>query len=464
MTSEKTLSQTRGRGNLRHNYRDYPDGYMPPNIALDRVSHNVSAVKTPKTVEEAYDAIFGAAAIAFNQTQNRRDRKIDDYFEHEFGMSPAGDKAKWSPVINPKTGKNSFYEDIVQIGNMDDSGIIYEREPDTRTGRKGVKHDKNAKAIIKSVSPDYDKVVESLSIYMFGSKALGILSYQERNPNFIVFGGNLHLDEATPHWHIDYIPIGTKYKRGMSVQLSYTKALSEMGFYGQRAFANWREKERQVLRDIGEKLGLEMRSADKEIKGQEHLSVLEYQGIRAQIEQAESEYAELQAQIEQQAQVEAEREEARDDLDSQEAAFEEEKKAFEYQETLVAARSERNEDTKKFLDEWQGKLDECEEKLNKRKADLQAQEEENNNLRKNIAERIKNADAQIKDAMESQNEYAKALAHAEKLIEEIKDVKERERRSDQFQKMQNRFKGSGRSLNLDRFMSSTPSNDRQFGE
>ena len=41
--------------------------------------------------------------------------------------------------------------------------------------------------------------------------------FRNRNPNFYVFNAVLHMDEATPHLHIDYIPVG-HYKRGQDTQ------------------------------------------------------------------------------------------------------------------------------------------------------------------------------------------------------------------------------------------------------
>lgn len=53
--------------------------------------------------------------------------------------------------------------------------------------------------------------------------------FQARNLNFHVFNAVLHMDEATPHLHIDYIPI-RHYKRGVDTQNGIAQALKEMGY------------------------------------------------------------------------------------------------------------------------------------------------------------------------------------------------------------------------------------------
>jgi hypothetical protein len=55
-------------------------------------------------------------------------------------------------------------------------------------------------------------------------------TFQERNPNLYLFNCVMHLDEATPHLHIDYIPVAHGYKTGMETRNSLTKALQQMGF------------------------------------------------------------------------------------------------------------------------------------------------------------------------------------------------------------------------------------------
>ena len=142
----------------------------------------------------------------------------------------------------------------MQIGTMDDSGVG---------------------------AIDGELVAKCLDEYMRGSKGLGsevgvrglgvetevegseIKGFSERNPNFYVFNAVLHMDEATPHLHIDYIPIG-HYKRGMDTQNGIAQALKEMGYGGGKdAISRWRIAERKILEDICRKNGVDIAEPKK---------------------------------------------------------------------------------------------------------------------------------------------------------------------------------------------------------
>lgn len=154
----KTISLCQGKGSLSHNNRDF----HPKNVDPSRTKDNVTFVSIP--IEQAYDTLFGAAVKRYNAKQKRKDRKIQNgYFEYQFNH-------KISPnVITSADKRKSFYEDVVQIGTKDDTGVG---------------------------TADAETAAECLKEYMNG--------FQARNPNFYVFNAVLHVDEATPHLHIDY--------------------------------------------------------------------------------------------------------------------------------------------------------------------------------------------------------------------------------------------------------------------
>ena len=56
--------------------------------------------------------------------------------------------------------------------------------------------------------------------------------FQQRNPHLKVFSAHLHMDEATPHLHIDFVPFTTGSKRGLETRVSLKKALEQQGFKG----------------------------------------------------------------------------------------------------------------------------------------------------------------------------------------------------------------------------------------
>ncbi|MBR6474748.1 MAG: plasmid recombination protein, partial [Lachnospiraceae bacterium] len=197
--SEKSISMCQGKGSLSHNNRDF----TARNIDKSRTADNV--VFVCQDLGETYRKLFDGAIERYNAHQKRNDRKISDYFEHLFSRKPS------KSVITGANKQKSFYEDLVQIGTRDDTGVD---------------------------SSDAETAKECLREYMEG--------FQERNPNLHVFNAVMHLDEATPHLHIDYIPVG-HFSRGLDTRNAMAKALEEMGHgTGANAINRWRLSEWDV--------------------------------------------------------------------------------------------------------------------------------------------------------------------------------------------------------------------------
>ena len=217
---KRTISAMRGKGSLTHNRRDF-------------IAENVDSSRTPLNVEycnedirAVYHELFDDALAHYNEKQTRRDRVIDDYYE------------------KIRTGKQEklFEELIIQIGNKDDMNATSENGQLAR---------------------------QMLDEYMH--------SFQQRNPTLRVFSAHLHMDEATPHLHIDFIPFTTGSKRGLETRVSLKKALEALGFVGgtksHTELNQWIEAEKQALASIMARHDIEW-----EQKGthEEHLSVLDY--------------------------------------------------------------------------------------------------------------------------------------------------------------------------------------------
>lgn len=185
---------------------------------------NVEYCYTP--IEQAYHELFDDALAGFNSKQKRKDRQIENYYEK----------------IRDGKQEKTFYEVIFQIGNTDDMAA------DSENGEL-------ARTIL-------DKFMRS---------------FQERNPNLHVFSAHLHMDEATPHLHVDFIPFTTGSKRGLSTRVSLKQALADQGITGEgRSMterAVWVQREKEALAEIMLEHEIEW-----EQKGEhrEHLSVLEY--------------------------------------------------------------------------------------------------------------------------------------------------------------------------------------------
>ena len=217
---KRTISAMRGKGSLSHNRRDF-------------IAENVDSSRTPLNVEyrnedirAVYHELFDDALAHYNEKQTRRDRVIDDYYE------------------KIRTGKQEklFEELIIQIGNKDDMNASSENGQLAR---------------------------QMLDEYM--------QSFQQRNPTLRVFSAHLHMDEATPHLHIDFIPFTTGSKRGLETRVSLKKALEALGFTGgtksRTELNQWIEAKKQALASIMARHDIEW-----EQKGthEEHLSVLDY--------------------------------------------------------------------------------------------------------------------------------------------------------------------------------------------
>ena len=210
----KTLSFGKGKGNIRHNNREY----LTPNVDKDRVQDNVYLVR--QDIEDAYRECFGQAIEDYNATQKRSDRKksIPAYMD-EIRRNQAN-----------RNGEKLFYEQVIGVGDMHDSGIVTHPE-DAQT--------------CKAILLDYFK------------------EWQERNPNLHVFNAVLHMDEATPHLHVDYIPVGYGYKQGVQARNSLTKAFECMGIDSAKskddnATKKWQTRERERITEIAKEHGVEI--------------------------------------------------------------------------------------------------------------------------------------------------------------------------------------------------------------
>ena len=102
--------------------------------------------------------------------------------------------------------------------------------------------------------------------------------FQRRNPTLRVFSAHLHMDEATPHLHIDFVPYTTGSKRGLDTRVSLKQALSALGFKGgtrhETELNQWVAAEKKQLASIMLEHGIEW-----EQKGthEKHLSLLDFE-------------------------------------------------------------------------------------------------------------------------------------------------------------------------------------------
>ena len=209
-----------GKGSLKHNSRKFHAKNTDPN----RTHWNVEYCN--EDIKDVYHELFDEALKRYNDKQTRKDRKIDDYYEK----------------IRSGKQEKLFHEVILQIGDKDNMGS------ETMEGQLAAK---------------------ILDEYMKG--------FQERNPTLRVFAAHLHLDEATPHLHIDFIPYVTGSKRGLDTRVSLKQALSSLGFKGgsrsETELNQWVQSEKQKLAMVMRENEIEW---DQKGTHAQHLSVLDY--------------------------------------------------------------------------------------------------------------------------------------------------------------------------------------------
>ncbi len=102
-------------------------------------------------------------------------------------------------------------------------------------------------------------------------------NFQKRNPTLYVFSAHLHMDEATPHLHIDFIPYTDGNKRGLETRTTLKGALNKLGFTGgakgDTELSQWQNHEKEEVAFIMSEYDVEW---EKKGEVKEHLSVLDF--------------------------------------------------------------------------------------------------------------------------------------------------------------------------------------------
>ena len=218
---KRTISFMTGKGSVNHNSRKFHAKNTDP----ERSCLNVEYCN--ENIKDVYHELFDEALVRYNEKQTRNDRRIDDYYEK----------------IRSGKQEKPFHEIILQIGDRETMGA------ETEEGRLAAK---------------------ILDEYM--------QDFQRRNPTLRVFSAHLHMDEATPHLHIDFVPYTTGSKRGLDTRVSLKQALTALGFKGgtrqETELNQWVAAEKQQLASIMLEHGIEW-----EQKGthEKHLSLLDFE-------------------------------------------------------------------------------------------------------------------------------------------------------------------------------------------
>ena len=218
---KRTISFMTGKGSVNHNSRKFHAKNTDP----ERSCLNVEYCN--ENVKDVYHELFDEALTRYNEKQTRSDRRIDDYYEK----------------IRSGKQEKPFHEIILQIGDKDNMGAK------TENGQLAAK---------------------VLDKYM--------RDFQRRNPTLRVFSAYLHMDEATPHLHIDFVPYTTGSRRGIDTRVSLKQALSALGFKGgtrrETELNQWVAYEKEQLAAVMLEHGIEW---EKKGTHEKHLSVLDFE-------------------------------------------------------------------------------------------------------------------------------------------------------------------------------------------
>lgn len=224
-----TISGMTGRGSIRHNNREF----TAANVDRERSAQNVVFVN--ENLKQVYHELFDEALETYNAGKKKTRDKIPDYYKH----------------IQQSKQEKLFHEAIFQIGNLNDCGC-------------GSEGGQRAAEALTEVAK----------------------TFQARNPHLRVFNMVLHMDEATPHLHVDFVPVATEQTRGLSTRVSMKQALKQQGFTGlgrkQTEWKAWMEREKDALTEIAQRHEFEIISLGS---NRRHMDLPEY---RAAIREAEA--------------------------------------------------------------------------------------------------------------------------------------------------------------------------------
>lgn len=229
---KRTISIMTGAGSIAHNERKF----IAENVDGERTQNNIVYCK--ENIRTVYHKLFDDAVKRHNEKQTRSDRQIKNYYKK---------------ISQDSKQEKPFHEIIVQIGDKDNMGAM------TQNGQ-----------LAKEILDEYMK------------------GFQVRNPQLYVFSAHLHMDEATPHLHIDFVPFTTEGKRKLDTRVSLKGALKQQGFIGKgrndTERAQWAESEKEVLSKIMLERGIEW---DQKGTHEKHKTVSQFKRDKL-IEEVES--------------------------------------------------------------------------------------------------------------------------------------------------------------------------------
>ena len=239
-----SLKKDTAKTNINHNNRKFNDKDKEQNSHIDFSRSGANQYLVQKSLKELYKNEFGQAQADYNDKQKRSDRKIKNYYDQV------------------KAGKKTSLQQemILQVGGREH----FEENPENQ---------KLANEVLKEW---FDK-------------------FEERNPNLKVYNAVIHNDEASPHMHLNFVPVATGYQRGMDKQVSFDKAIlqQEKTLDKERPFDDWRNREVLLLEKM-----LKERGIERELVGtNEFKDVNDFKEKKEQIQELDTKIVNLQTKF-----------------------------------------------------------------------------------------------------------------------------------------------------------------------
>ncbi len=370
--------------------------------------------KPHENFSEVYDRLFGKAIEEYNSKQKRKDRMIgkgkaingelkknsileikimleylkkSDAEREKFVQNLGGQQVFASTFLKKYQGKTEadLKKDLAFWKSQETYGEAY---------YKKIKSDNKTKTHVEFVAQlgnaeDFNEIENGRIVKSYDREDLTgkwqqakkvlktyIDSFQERNPNLILVGYSIHMDESTPHVHFDIVPIAEqskmssrgKKKIGLSKKLSFDGALQSQGFSGKpkQLFTEWQHQETAILADLMQKEMGEKRKAGKT----NHLeNVHEYKQLKAleadkleklvEIDQQISQKQNQQQDLNQQLADGFEKVKEVDDwTEKKKHSLDDREKDLDDRELILSDREEKVTAREKTLNESQNALDE----------------------------------------------------------------------------------------------------------
>src|SRR5690625_3824741 len=213
MSMSVSLQKSTTRTNIKHNNRTMSEKEKEQNTHIDDSRTDENKYLVQEDIKELYEREFGEALENYNAKQTRSDRKIKDYYKH----------------IEASKKTATQQEMIVQIGDKDD----FTNEDNRKLAN------------------------EVLEEWFHG--------FEKRNVNLKVYNAVIHNDEASPHMHLNFVPVADGYKRGLEKQVAFDRAIKQQDetMNKTRPFQDWRENEVSLLAEMLKERGIERKFVGK---------------------------------------------------------------------------------------------------------------------------------------------------------------------------------------------------------